>query len=73
MFTADKARNIDSITLDHRIEHSVRVRSKGNGTYMRVYHDDSFLENLYEELEKRGFTNIQIPDVCLSADVYFEW
>lgn len=74
MFTADTARKITfQDELDTRIESSVKERRYGNGAYLRVYHTDAFVHTIKEELEKRGFINVSVPDICLSGDVYFEW
>ncbi len=26
-----------------------------------------------EELERRGFKHVNVPDICICGDVYFEW
>lgn len=74
MFTADIARQITiADDLDARIERSVKERKQGNGAYLRIYDDDTFRDIVKQELEKRGFVNVVVPDFCLSGDVYFEW
>jgi len=73
MFTAEMARQQQADDLDERIQYAVANRRQGNGAYMRVYSEDPFLHTLHEELEKRGFTNVNVPDVILSGDAYFEW
>ena len=74
MFTADVARQITvADDLDARIEYSVKERKRNNGAYLRIYDTDTFIHTIKEELEKRGFINVSVPDICLSGDVYFEW
>lgn len=74
MYTADMARQESQDDLDRRIAMAVRARDAGpNATYMRVYIEDSWLDNLEHELEIRGFKNIELPDIIIKGDVYFEW
>lgn len=73
MFTADMARRGNYDDLDRRIEAAVKDRASGNSAYLRVYIEDAFLPYLQEALEERGFKNVQIPDIVLKGDVYFEW
>ena len=71
-FTADDARRGNYDDLDRRIRAAVRDGG-GNHAYLRVYHDDAFLYSIKEELEARGFINVQVPSITLKGDVYFEW
>ena len=78
MFTADMARDeraqLAQLELDRRIEAAVKEsRSWGNRATVRVYHDDPFVHTIREELEKRGFSGIVVPDITLCGDVSFEW
>jgi hypothetical protein len=74
MYTADMARKGNMDELDARIEAAVKDRDAGpNAAYLRVYIEDSFCQTIGEELERRGFKNVQVPDICLKGDVYFEW
>lgn len=71
MFTADDARAIRLDDLDLRIRNAVKA-GVGNSAYMRITDSDRF--NIKEELEKRGFINVTVPEFfVLSADVYFQW
>lgn len=73
-FTADMARQLDDILLDERIEHAIKHRKAGtNGAYIRIYIEDSFRYSIQSDLEERGFKNVDVPDICLCGDVYFEW
>lgn len=78
MYTAEMARRdwgtLPNV-LDARIEEAVK-KANYNGfrrASIRVYINDPFLYNIREELENRGFTDIDIPDICLSGDVEFRW
>ncbi len=73
MYTADDARRGNQDDLDERIEYAVRNFRQGNGATMRIYHDDAFRHSIAYELERRGFKNIDVPDITLKGDVYFEW
>lgn len=73
MFTAQDANNLVQNDLDERIERAVREYSENSGAYLRIYHDDSFFHNIEEELTRRGFKNINVPDICIKGDVWFEW
>lgn len=74
MFTADDARRGNIDELDARIKAAVLDRDAGpHSAYLRVYIEDAFCHNIKEELEARGFINIQVPDITLKGDVYFEW
>jgi hypothetical protein len=72
MYTADDARRGNHDDLDKRIKAAVKDGT-GNSAYLRVYIEDSFIHTIEEELEKRGFKNIRVPDITLKGDVYFEW
>ena len=78
MFTADMARDEQAqsiqLELDRRIEAAVKdARRWGNCATVRVYHDDPFRYSIKEELEKRGFFGIVVPDITLCGDVDFQW
>lgn len=74
MYTAEDARQESGRDLDEVIRHAVKNADAGpNATYMRVYHDDPWLWRLESELEARGFKNIDVPDITIKGDVYFEW
>ena len=73
MYTADDARRGNMDELDDRIKYAVKNFSSGNSASLRIYHDDAFRFHIEEELEKRGFKNIHVPDFMLKGDVYFEW
>lgn len=72
MFTADDARRGNYDELDARIRAAVRD-GNGNSASLRIYHDDAFRYTIEEELDRRGFKNIDVPDIVLKGDVYFEW
>lgn len=72
-FTADDARRGNADELDGRIAYAVRNNRHRAGAYIRIYHDDSFRYSIAQELEDRGFKNIDVPDITLKGDVYFEW
>lgn len=72
MFTVYDARKIHEVDLDGRIEAAVR-ESEGSGAYIRIYHDDPFRHSIKEELQRRGFTNVRVPDIFIKGDVWFEW
>jgi hypothetical protein len=73
-FTADDARNLANDDLDQRIRQAVSNADAGpNATYMRVYCDDPWLHSLESELRDRGFINIDVPNITIKGDVYFEW
>ena len=73
MYTADKARERSNSDLDRRIKEAVDDSTTGKSAYLRIYYEDWFCNSIKEELTKRGFTNIDVPDICLKGDVYFEW
>jgi hypothetical protein len=73
MYTAEDARRKDHDELDSRIAHAVKHNRHGDGAYLRIYIEDWFVDSIEWELEKRGFTNIEVPNMILTADVYFEW
>lgn len=73
MYTAEDARKSDQSDLDQRIAFAVRARARDGGAYLRVYIEDPWCRTIQQELEQRGFKNINVPDICLKGDVYFEW
>jgi len=73
MFTADHARSLGQADLDRRIEAAVRDATPGNRAYLRVYIEDPWCGTIQHELERRGFKNINAPDIIIKGDVYFEW
>lgn len=73
-FTADDARRGNMDELDGRIRAAVQDRGAGpNAAYLRIYAEDSFRFTIASELEDRGFKNIEVPDITIKGDVYFEW
>lgn len=74
MYTANDARNFDQSDLDERIKRAVEENRKyGQTATIRVYLEDPFIHNIKQELEKRGFTNVQVPHIVLKGDVSFSW
>ena len=75
MYTTEHARAGDQDELDRRIKLAVKDADGGapHSTYMRVYIEDPWRHSIQEELERRGFKNVQVPDFILKGDVYFEW
>jgi hypothetical protein len=73
MFTASDARRAVGDDLDERIAYAVRNNRSGDGAYMRIYIEDPWCRRIESELEARGFINIDVPDITLKGDVYFEW
>lgn len=75
MFTANDARRVDESELDRKIEAAVREgeRYGARRASIRVYIDDPWIHTIKAELEKRGFINVDVPDICLKGDVEFEW
>lgn len=74
MYTAKDARQTHNNELDRRIEKAVREMDGGrNAAYLRVYVEDPWCHTIEQELTKRGFKNIHVPDIILKGDVYFEW
>lgn len=75
MFTAEKARELSVDSLDARIEKEVKLAISLGQTdaYIRVYVEDSFFNSIEEELKKRGFHSIKVPNITLKGDVYFSW
>lgn len=73
MYTAEQARiDTNHRNLDRRIEDAVRNYGP-HSAYLRIYRDDSFFKTVKQELQARGFINIQVPDISDKGDVYFEW
>lgn len=78
MYTADQARNNEEHTesiLDARIRREVAEAHRFDCTRasIRVCRDDPFFDNIEEELKKRGFTNIYVPEIIIAGDVDFSW
>ena len=73
MYTAEDAREETGRDLDEVIRMAVRGSDMPNAAYMRIYIEDRWYRNIESELESRGFKNIQVPDIILKGDVYFEW
>lgn len=74
MFTAEDARHSSRDDLDRRIRAAVKDCDAGhNAAYLRIYIEDPWVHSIQSELEERGFKNINVPDICLKGDVYFEW
>lgn len=71
-YTADDARSGGQGDLDARIKAEVE-HSNGNSGYLRVYIEDPWVHRIQAELEERGFKNVQVPEITLKGDVYFEW
>lgn len=72
MYTADQAREEHVSDLDEKIRDAVR-EARGNSATIRIYVEDPYRHSIEEELERRGFKNIEVPDFVLKGDVYFEW
>ena len=72
-FTADMAREGNNGELDARIKDAVRNPCGYNRASIRIYHDDSFRWSIESDLIDRGFKNIEVPDITIKGDVYFEW
>lgn len=78
MYTAEQARSNEEYTeslLDSRIRREVAEAQAYGATTasIRVNRDDPFFDNIEEELKKRGFTNICVPEIIISGDVDFSW
>lgn len=74
MYTAQHARDQAQKDLDRRIEAAVKENDGGpNAAYLRVYIEDPWVINIKAELERRSFKNVDVPDITLKGDVYFEW
>ena len=81
MYTADMARaEIEgglnaTDELDQRIEREVRQSQRYGGTTasIRVSIEDDFCRTIKEELQKRGFHGIYVPEIVLKGDVDFSW
>lgn len=73
-YTAEDARKEADNDLDGRIKAAVRSHDGGpNAAYLRVYIEDPWLHRIEAELTSRGFKNVQVPDIMIKGDVYFEW
>lgn len=75
MFTAKDARKTMENDLDERIKYAVENNNYiHNGAYMQVYSEDRWKDIIVQELEKRGFIDIEYdPYFVMSTDVYFKW
>lgn len=78
MYTAQHAREDladDYPELDARIAQAVAEAKRWGGTTaeIRVSIDDPWFKTIGEELERRGFCCIHVPDMCLKGDVEFSW
>lgn len=78
MYTAEMAKKDaagNDSELDDRIKSAVKEANyRGHRTTsIRVYIEDAFVHNIREELEKRGFTNVDVPYIILKGDVEFSW
>ncbi len=75
MFTADMARDLRNCDLDARIQKEVTdaVNSGRTFAYLRIYSEDWFFNSIEQELLKRGFQGIFVPNITLKGDVYFSW
>jgi hypothetical protein len=78
MFTADAARRGETHEpdlLDQRIAKAVREAQRYDYTCadIRVYCDDPWRWTIKEELERRGFHSIDVPEITICGDVSFSW
>ena len=78
MYTAQLAQehaNQSENELDERLKSAVsEANYRGlRSASIRVYIDDAFCSTIRQELEARGFTDIDVPDICLKGDVRFAW
>lgn len=75
MFTAEDATKLKTCDLDGRIERAVKeaISHGHKSASIRVYIEDSYVHTIGYELEKRGFTDIYVPNICLKGDVSFSW
>jgi hypothetical protein len=73
MYTAANARSATQSDLDQRIQEAVAEAGSSRRASMRVYSEDSFSGSIEHELEKRGFTDIYVPNFILKGDVSFSW
>lgn len=75
MFTAQNAKSLSCDDLDARIEKAVKeaISCGHKSASIRVYIEDSYVHTIWHELNKRGFTDIHVPDICLKGDVSFSW
>lgn len=74
MYTADDANGDWEYELDQRIRSAVREQDAGyKAAYLRIYCEDPFRWTIQEELEKRGFHSVRVPDIVIKGDVYFSW
>lgn len=73
MYTAVDALIQSNAVLDEKIERAVLDGANTRCGSIRVYDTDWFCNTVQEELELRGFKNVQVPRFVQTADVYFEW
>lgn len=78
MYTADHARGSLTPTyddLDLKIKDAVEEAQRWGASFaeLRVSIDDPWFRTIEEELEKRGFHGISVPDICIKGDVTFCW
>ena len=73
MYTAVDALIQSNTVLDERIQRAVVEGVHARHASIRIYHTDWFCNDIKEELELRGFKNVQVPRFVETADVYFEW
>lgn len=79
MYTAELARGEpyveEETELDRRLREAVFDAQKygARQASIRVYIDDPFCQTIAEELKKRGFTPIVVPEIILKGDVDFSW
>ena len=48
-------------------------RYGGTSASIRVNIEDDFCRTIKEELEKRGFHGVYVPEIILKGDVDFSW
>lgn len=72
MYTAADARQGRQENWDRRIREAVEDGGYGHAT-IRVYAEHGEQYAVKAELEKRGFINVEVPDMVIKGDVYFEW
>ena len=78
MYTADHAWGQMTPSyddLDLKIKAAVEEAQRWGASFaeMRVNIDDPWFHTIEEELEKRGFHGIEVPQMCLKGDVTFRW
>lgn len=78
MYTANQARAYAAVTankLDENLKLIVQdaVYHGLTRTSIRVSIEDSWFGTIAQELERRGFTVINVPCMALKGDVEFSW